>query len=98
MILNPQPRVMALELLKNFMSFCIYLLIFLKYAPSPCLIAEEFTFLILHLLATLKFGRKEKFEKCVKVCPQLFVCFNDVVLATIFLCQQQTLNVTGTSI
>ena len=74
-ILNPQPRVMALELLKNFMSFCIYLLIFLKSAPSPCLIAEEFTFLILYLLATLKFGRKEKFEKFVKVCSQLFVCF-----------------------
>ena len=36
------------------------------------LITEELTFLILYLLATLKFGKKEKFGKCIKV-PILFV-------------------------
>ena len=58
---------------EKFMIFWIYFLIsFSKSPPLPRLIAEELTFLILHLLATLKFGKTEKFGKCIKV-PILFV-------------------------
>ena len=43
-----------------------------KARPSPCLTAKESSFLVIYLRATLKFSKKEKFGKCIKV-PILFV-------------------------
>ena len=60
---------MALELLKNSMIFLTYFFTFFqqKSTLSSCLIAEKLTFLIVCVLATLKFGKKEKFGKYIKV-------------------------------
>ena len=61
----------ALEKFHDFFEFIFWFLL-AKPTLSPCLISEELTFLILYLLATLKFGKMEKFGKCIKV-PILFV-------------------------
>ena len=74
MILDSQPRVMALELHDLFKIFWTYFLISFSKSPPPPLFNCRGTdfFLILYLLAILKFGKKEKFGECIKV-PILFV-------------------------
>ena len=58
------------EKVRDFLK--LFLISFSKSLPLPCLIAEGLTFSLIHLLATLNFGKKEKYGKCIQV-PILFV-------------------------
>ena len=70
-ILDPQPRVMALELLKKLMIFWICCLIsFSKSLPLPLFNCRGTDFL--NYLSSNNIEKKEKFGKSIKV-PLLFV-------------------------
>ena len=70
--LDPQPRVMALELLKYFKNFWIYFLMFFSRSPPyPMFNYRGIDFLKFYLLATSKFGKKERGCNFACSCPRL---------------------------
>ena len=70
----------AFENVHDLLNF--FLISFSKSPPLPIISCGRTDFLVIYLLATLKFGKKEKFGKCIKV--QYYL--SEVVLTTICLC------------